>query len=194
MTALSRLLAGLLAPAISLLLLVGCAHPAPPSLPTPIAYSQTAGAFAPVDVSAVRVYDNVREADFPARPLRIASIEITTPRRDEDIGLQLLALRDASAPRGANTILRLRTAAGFQFVALRLDDEGVRTAYRVALIRAASDSGGSSPAGPATAGPPTRSSEDVHVRGYCRRDGVCVQPHTRSRPRSSGGSSGRRRP
>jgi hypothetical protein len=37
-----------------------------------------------------------------------------------------------------------------------------------------------------TASPSTSGSSggSVQVRGYCRRDGVCVRPHTRRRPRS----------
>lgn len=171
-----RLLAPLLAA-----LLASCAS-AGPSTP-PIAFAPTPQAYAAVDVSTMRVYEDVREADLPAPPLRIAHAR--QPRGSKDNGALILALRDAAAARGANAILRLWDAEGAEYVAVRLDSAGLAAADRFVLNRAG---------GGATAGTPAGSSatpgEDVQVRGYCRKDGVCVRPHTRSRP----GSGRSRRP
>jgi hypothetical protein len=119
-------------------LLLGCAGPKQSWL----ALTPTPEAYAAVDVDAVRVYPDVREADFPALPLRIARARLPRGWKPADEGLLFRAVRTAGAQRGANAVLRHRTERGeLQFVAVRLDAAGFQVADRLVVARAGGGGG-----------------------------------------------------
>ncbi len=100
--------------------------------------------------------------------------------------------RETVASAGANAFLRRDKRS---LVAVHLDSSGFAAVRSISSARAASAIGAS------RLGAPAKSGDVVQVKGYCRKDGVCVAPHTRAKPSSKGStkskggtsSSGRRR-
>ena len=172
-------------PAVVLaLVLLACSRTLDPQ--RAVQFTPTPAPFAPVDVGAVRIYEGVSESSYPTRPVRIAYARV--PRKQADNGAVFLSLRDGAARRGANAVLRVRTEAGVEYVAVRFDSLGFVEAERLAsIMRGGAPSLGNGVTSATEAG--SAPGGDVYVRGYCRKDGVCVRPHTRSRP-----GGGRRKP
>ncbi|MBY0491033.1 MAG: hypothetical protein K2R93_14415 [Gemmatimonadaceae bacterium] len=100
--------------------------------------------------------------------------------------------RETVASAGANAFLRRDKRS---LVAVHLDSAGFATVRSISSARTARAIGASRD------GASAKSGDVVQVKGYCRKDGVCVAPHTRAKPSSKGStkstggtsSSGRRR-
>ena len=123
-----------------------------------------------------------------APPENAVTVEVFAPSRELDALTDPDLLRHyapRAGRRGANHVTLLRVG-GRRMVRAYY----VRISVPVAVLPADSAGarrlGGGSSASPSGGG-------SVHVRGYYRRDGTYVRPHTRSRPGSGPRSGGSRR-
>jgi hypothetical protein len=134
--------------------------------------------------ATISVYRSVYYIDLPASPPRLA--RAATPKRlSEHEREELIArLRRSAAPLGANTIIQGDTASGTELVAIYVatdeDRQLIEKMQRRATERLIDGilSGDNGHIGEGRSG----SNGPVHVRGYTRKDGTYVKPHTRSRP------------
>jgi hypothetical protein len=128
-------------------------------------------AFAPLPEDSVEVHD----AAEPVPDSAVSVAQFTVPESmvshtDE----QVIAVYRPQAARLGATWIALDLRGGQRRVVAYHVPASVR-------IRHAARESGSRPA--ATSAPASTGSGTVHVRGYYRRDGTYVRPHTRSRPR-----------
>jgi uncharacterized protein YbjQ (UPF0145 family) len=155
--------------------LLGCAgNQNVESYPVPETYSQ-------VPVSEVRIYRAVYYDALPPSTPRLARVQNRKALSVAQEEKLLTALRNNAARRGANAIVRVRTDDGTEYLAVRLDSpSSLALADSLERAAAAASSSGTRSWGGSSGSSPGK---EVHVRGYCRKDGTCVRPHTRSRPR-----------
>ncbi len=134
-------------------------------------------AFAATDADHVGFYAS--ESAVPWEYLPVATIGARHTLRNFDAAT-LRPFREIAARQGADALVLDRMSSGrMQFLAVHLSTVPRRAAHAAVTGGAVEDSG-------ATAGGTARGgcsgSCDVHVRGYTRKDGTYVHPHTRSRP------------
>jgi hypothetical protein len=167
--------------AIAVLALLGltlgaCAHSpvVTPAGPASVAYPAT-------EPDQVRFYGS--ETVIPFEYVSVATITPRKTLRDLD-DAELQPFRVLAAKRGANGLALDRAPDGrARFIAVRLTATP-RTRERTSAMgdtASKTRSGTSSSAAPGGC----VGSCDVQVRGYTRRDGTYVRPHTRSRPGGS---------
>lgn len=160
------------------LVLGACAHS---PVVTPV--RPTAAAYPSTRPDEVRFYGS--EAIIPFEYAVIATIEPRRTLKELDDS-ELRPFRALAAKRGANGLAIDRTLDGvLRFLAVRVSETPRQIAHTP--VSAAQDSGNAATGSTSRGG--CVGSCDVHVRGYTRRDGTYVRPHTRSRP---GGGRGRR--
>lgn len=126
-------------------------------------------------------------------------LEMQRPEKLSDVEFipRLMDFRVQSARRGANAIYSLLNPHGRVVGYVAVVDPGLalrRLARADSIAKAkfeADAAAARAAAGASGSGGGCTGDCSVHVRGYYRKDGTYVRPHTRSRPGS--GSSGRRR-
>jgi hypothetical protein len=133
--------------------------------------TRLASAYAPLPEDSVEVHD----VSEPVPDSAVSVAQFTVPdslvsHTDE----QVIAFYRPQAARLGATWITLDPRGGQRRVAAYHVPAGVR-------IRRAMRDSGSRPE--ATSTPASSGSGSVHVRGYYRRDGTYVRPHTRSRGR-----------
>lgn len=181
----------------------------PPALPAPPAasavpteptialeYLQPGAAYLPLPLESVRAE---RMDAVPANLVRLARVEMPQPLGEPDTAV-VSRIRSRAAWQGGTLVawrilrpgLVEYTIARDPVLAAALDR--VMAAQRDSAAQGlgrygsggAPASGGGSTAGSGSASGGCVGSCSVHVRGYTRKDGTYVRPHTRSAPRSGG--------
>jgi uncharacterized membrane protein YgcG len=179
----------------------GCTYrlppPAAPAAPAEPAIAleslQPEGAYSPLAPESVRAE---RMDVLPANLVRLARVEMRQPGGEPDSAL-VNRIRSRAARRGG-TLVAWRilrpgvveyTLARDPVLAAALDRR--MAAQRDSAARGLGTDGsggphGGSSAGGGVSGGGCSGSCSVHVRGYTRKDGTYVRPHTRSAPRRGG--------
>jgi hypothetical protein len=137
----------------------------------------------------VRVYQHVDEADLRGPLVRVSTRATRAKHRSVSAQQRALAtFKTAAAAHGANVVLVDEDVAEQTYWAYRLTHvdafrgaDSLEQARATAIARARSA---------ASMAPASTGGGQVYVRGYCRKDGVCVQPHTRRKPSKSGRRGG----
>ncbi len=164
-----------LVPALLIAILLGaCAPTRPAAVPEPALYPTAE--FTPVPAERVAVWAFTSDA-ADGRAVRVASQRLPAAYK-RSRSQYLATFRSESGARGANVIVVERMADGSEeWVAYYFAAEAAR-------VRAA----GGTTAGSSAQG--CTGSCDVQVKGYRRKDGTYVKPHTRSRPGTKKGRKG----
>jgi hypothetical protein len=144
---------------------------------TPLGAAASRTAIAPDSVAFYAAVDSI-----PFQHSAIALVHLVPTDASLTDDELLRRYRPTIAGLGANGAAIRRRDGDRWIVALRVTAVPRTAADSIASISSgrvlADSSRSSAPAATGSSGGGT-----VRVRGYCRRDGVCVRPHTRSRPR-----------
>jgi hypothetical protein len=137
-------------------------------------------AYQPVPAEAVRVYPALSDAAISPAPVRVATARVRTATPSEAEYTRLVtALRRKAAPRGANALMRTSGRDGFWLVAVFLTDSQRILADSLTVLSSSTARGHV----PIYVSPGASGGGTVQVKGYRRKDGTYVRPHTRSRPK-----------
>jgi hypothetical protein len=130
-------------------------------------------AYAAVPADSVEVHD--LSEPLPDSAVSVVVLDLPDSLRGQSDAEVIAAYRPRMARLGATWVTLYRKGSQ-HWIAGYYVPAGVRTARAARAGTPARDRVSSPPA--------STGSGSVHVRGYYRRDGTYVRPHTRSRPRS----------
>ena len=164
---------------VAVLTMTGCGTVAAGALgfpSTPRVQRLTEAELLPVPVDSVKPYDETAlKADGG-----FFEIALLTPTTDQE------SLTDSELITTYSTHAASIGANGVAITNRRGRRELLAVKVISSLVRAYGGRSNPTSAGGSTASPGGSTASPggpVHVRGYCRRDGTCVRPHTRRRPR-----------
>jgi len=154
--------------------------------PSPAPEAVPALASVAIQPSDVRIYYEIRYYQLPTLTPRLARMAWPYAPGSAEEDAAITTFRQQAAKRGANAIVTESSEGKTYMVAVVLTD-GAKEVVKD-LIAKNNDGPGATELedGPTGASDgsaaPVNSSGPVHVRGYTRKDGTYVRPHTRSRP------------